>query len=437
MFKVMKSLRSTLFTSGKVFMKLQDPKARVFHDVKKVTLEFPSWFLETVKKHNFNERVYSFSNKWLRDNCQCPECVDTSTRQKLISSGHISSSCTPKKCEITETPKGLGLIVDWERNSIQGYHGQHKSEFPLTWLIKHISSSVSIPNTETTSMAKKQLEEFTPILWNKKSISGVDLFVEYNNLINSQKDYFRFLNLIAKYGFGFIRNVPTNQTSGIGGVELLATKFGPIRETFYGRVFTVKSVPNAKNIAYTSLHLPVHMDLMYFESPPGLQFLHCIENSTIGGESTFVDIFSAIEMLQQMNAKYFSTLCNIRVNFEYDNNNHHLKKTRPTIVAFPQHHNTYESYYAPPFQGVMPHYGYEIMDEFYEAFNTFSTIIDSDRMTFKYRLKKGDCVVFANRRVIHGRLSFEPNTGSRHLKGTYVDWDSFLDAYRVLSKQFK
>jgi hypothetical protein len=45
-------------------------------------------------------------------------------------------------------------------------------------------------------------------------------------------------------------------------VEQVAGRIGPIRETFYGASWDVKSVPNAKNIAYTSLFLGFHMDLM-------------------------------------------------------------------------------------------------------------------------------------------------------------------------------
>jgi len=40
--------------------------------------------------------------------------------------------------------------------------------------------------------------------------------------------------------------------------------------------FDVKSVPSPINIAYSNVALGLHMDLMYYESPPGLQLLHCV-----------------------------------------------------------------------------------------------------------------------------------------------------------------
>ena len=43
----------------------------------------------------------------------------------------------------------------------------------------------------------------------------------------------------------------------------IAEKIGPIRETTYGRLWDVIVVPQAENIAYTSLHLSFHEDILY------------------------------------------------------------------------------------------------------------------------------------------------------------------------------
>jgi len=46
-------------------------------------------------------------------------------------------------------------------------------------------------------------------------------------------------------------------------------------------------------------------------------------------------------------------------------------------------------------------------------------------MRFEQLLQEGECVVFANRRVLHARREFDTETGERWLKGTYVEWDDF------------
>lgn len=74
------------------------------------------------------------------------------------------------------------------------------------------------------------------------------------------------------YGLVLLKNVPTT----LGKVAEVMELITPVQKTIYGDIFDVISTPNPINIAYSSEELGFHMDLMYYESPPGLQFLHCI-----------------------------------------------------------------------------------------------------------------------------------------------------------------
>ena len=42
------------------------------------------------------------------------------------------------------------------------------------------------------------------------------------------------------------------------------------------QIMEVFAKEKPKNLAYKSCALPFHMDLTFHESPPGLQFQHCI-----------------------------------------------------------------------------------------------------------------------------------------------------------------
>jgi hypothetical protein len=249
----------------------------------------------------------------------------------------------------------------------------------------------------------------------------LDEFMQEEGLVQAIEQLYR-------YGLIYIKNVPTNSKA----VEQVAERFGPIRETFYGHTFDVKSVPDAKNIAYTSFFLGLHMDLMYFEAPPGLQFLHCVENSVTGGESIFVDVYKAVETLRRDFPDDFKVLTEVPVTFHYINNGHDMKYRRPTI-HIDAHHQPYQVYYAPPFQG--PLETTQDVDRFYEAFKQFSRLIEDKSMIYQRRLEPGDCVIFANRRVLHGRQAFDGTSGHRHFVGTYVDWDALIDKYRYYKSQ--
>ena len=75
----------------------------------------------------------------------------------------------------------------------------------------------------------------------------------------------------------------------------------------YGATFDVVTTPNPINVAYSSEALELHMDLAYYESPPGLQLLHCMEFSEdiSGGESTFLDAHAVAERFQVDFPEYF------------------------------------------------------------------------------------------------------------------------------------
>lgn len=76
-----------------------------------------------------------------------------------------------------------------------------------------------------------------------------------------------------------------------------------------------QSEPEAINIAYTSVGLAPHVDLMYLESPPGLQFLHCMrfDEDVKGGESTLVDVLHVAEVRCRASpAVALHTLCVLR-----------------------------------------------------------------------------------------------------------------------------
>ncbi|MEJ0046014.1 MAG: TauD/TfdA family dioxygenase [Rhodospirillales bacterium] len=77
-----------------------------------------------------------------------------------------------------------------------------------------------------------------------------------------------------------------------------ARRFGFPRETNFGMLFDVRSVPHANDLANTSLPLDPHTDNPYRAPVPGNQLLHCLTNRTPGGLSTLVDGLAVAEVLR-------------------------------------------------------------------------------------------------------------------------------------------
>jgi gamma-butyrobetaine dioxygenase len=354
----------------------------------------------------WGSRSSLFHFSWLRDNCQ--KLIHPQTKQKLHSSRPVDAE--PHTVQF-ENDK---LTIRWKQNSIsKGIHSQpYESEYNINWLLKNDYSNP--PQKLIKPILTKAIhfeQNYNPI--------------EYSDFLNDDESYKSVLKQLRDYGISFLKNVPLNERE----VETVAKRFGAIRDTFYGLSWDVKSIPNSKNIAYTSLELGLHMDLLYFESPPGLQMLHCMENTANGGSSTFLDIYQAVDQLRKESSEHFETLKKVPVTFHYVNDGYNFKFRRPTIVD-----NEYEDelniYYSPPFQAPLQAKP-ELVNSFYEAFGHLESIICQKDNIFKKKLVKGECVIFANRRVLHGRDQFDANSGNRHLRGVYVGWDEFKDRLRI------
>jgi alpha-ketoglutarate-dependent taurine dioxygenase len=218
---------------------------------------------------------------------------------------------------------------------------------------------------------------------------------------------------------------------------------GPLSHTIYGDTFQVKADPKPINVAYTDVALPPHMDLAYFESPPGLQMLHCIQfdKAVQGGESTFIDCHAVAEEFQLRYPDLFQSLCTIPATFQKD----HVDRANPVKMFYQRPHiqtNHYGQvvsvFWAPPFEGPLRVSSTDV-NRYYAAYAVFEALLLSDEMWAKYgrefRMNEGQIVVFNNRRLLHGRNAFTSQDGVRHLEGCYLDIDMFLCKYRVLGNK--
>ncbi|KAJ3360591.1 hypothetical protein HDU91_004506, partial [Kappamyces sp. JEL0680] len=328
-----------------------------------------------------------FHHVWLRDNCPCPLCLHPINRQKLHSSGQVSPLATVQSVQVGQT----SLAIEWK--------GGHKSQYSLDWLEKNRY------DREKGPLVKH-------VTWDAASYARQRETVAFHDF-QSERGFSLALRQLRDFGLAFLKNVPVDDHR---------------MNSFYGTSWDVKNDPNSKNIAYTSLFLGLHMDLLYFEAPPGLQLLHCLENTVDGGTSLFHDVFGSVERFRADHPKEFEILCRVPVTFHYDNDGKHFEYTRPTINL--DRNDTYHIYYSPPFQGPLRANPKDVPG-FYSAFALFESYLQDKAYQYEYRMQPGDCVLFANRRVLHARDAFDPASGHRWFKGTYVEWDSVKDRIRV------
>ncbi|WP_438300011.1 gamma-butyrobetaine dioxygenase [Pseudomonas sp. NMS19W] len=351
-------------------------------------------------------RVSPFHHVWLRDNCPCPQCVYSVTREQVFEIVDAAPDLSPAAAHIDTD--GC-LRIDWQDG--------HLSRFDAGWLRAHAY--------DDESRAERLAAKPKAFLWH----SDLQLPVfDYSALMNDNAALLQWLLAVRDIGLTQVRGVPTEP----GSLKLIAQRISFIRESNFGVLFNVQSKADADSNAYTAFNLPLHTDLPTRELQPGLQFLHCLVNDAEGGESIFVDGFAIAEALRQEDPASFKALCEIPVEFRNKDRHSDYRCLAP-IIALDALGRVAEIRMANFLRGAFDT-SVEQMPVLYRAYRRFIAMTREPRFRAMQRLNPGELWCFDNRRTLHARNAFDPTTGARHFQGCYIDRDELLSRILVLQR---
>jgi len=380
----------------------------------------------------------SVETAYLRDTCSCSRCIDPSTSQKLFQSADIPPDIDIKKIQYLSNEK---IQITWTHD-ISGYES-HTSTFSSAFLQR------------TSSVRAESCRSFPRrVTWDGATIAEHCKSFAYDEYLGSSKVLHGALNQLHCYGIVFLHSVPSESSA----VERIAEKIGPLRNTFYGLTWDVRSISSAKNIAYTSQDLGFHMDLLYMADPPGLQILHAMKASARGGESIFSDGMRAVYRMKKEPHQVLNVLRSHHVTYRYKNDGQWYQYRRPTVEGtflwdrygceLPSPNasrSEVDLSWSPPFQAPFdytPRYGTiqpesqgKSIGEYVKAANLFKSSLEAPEAVFETRMQEGTCVIFDNRRVVHARKAYATDS-ERWLRGAYVDKDPLNSRLRVLNAEF-
>lgn len=355
-----------------------------------------------------------FHNSWLRFCCQCEQCRQAHSGQKTFDVLSIPDPLELSDFSVSKNQENLQLTFENE--------GDHQGVISLQWLRENCYSDAARRIDSQKRITQPHLGEH--------SLPEVN----YSDIMESKEGLWKMLSQLSDHGVSLVKDVPTDEDH----CAKVARLFGPVLETIYGKSFDVKSVPNPINIAYSDVALDLHMDLMYYESAPGLQLLHCLryDPEVEGGESLFLDSFHVAEEFRKQFPEQFENLVRIpgtfqKIHFERDYPVKLVYK-RPHIVLNPDKEIVAVNW-SPAFEGTLS-VPEEDVEPYYEAYRTFSKLLDESPLQKSVKMQPGDLVCFNNRRVLHGRKAFTLNGGMRFFKGTYVNIDEFRNTFQVTSE---
>ena len=350
----------------------------------------------------------NFNYFWLRDNC--PTAHDKDSNHRMFNILETSKDLIAEESKVNEEGK---LVVKWSE-------GNHTSYYDQKWLRE---------NCYTLKNKQKFISPYQ--LWNsslEKNLKSITL--DHNEILNSKEGLLKWLKLLHYKGIAIVKNAPIEKESAFP----VLNRISHTRQTFFDTPFEVINIPKPNNSAYTAHALRNHMDLPWFENPPGYQFLHCLVNSAEGGNSSAVDGFAVADYLKKNEKEIFNTLVSVPLKFrDKDYTQETVRNFHAPPISLTKDGDYNDIRFSVATMDTLDCHP-DIMDKVYKAHHKFGNLLHDDKFQINFRLEPGDIFSFNNRRVLHGRTAFNPNSGHRHLQGYYMDRDEILGRLNFLKK---
>ncbi|PRY71551.1 TauD/TfdA family dioxygenase [Halomonas ventosae] len=336
---------------------------------------------------------------WLRDHCACRACRHAQTRERLVLP--LPAIARPREARL----EAGHLYLAWEDG--------HESRFDGGWLHQRrpgAEAATALP------APRPWPEGFHPARVDHAAFTG------------SVEGERAWLEALLRDGLVLLDHGPLADEE----VSRLARRIGPLRPTNFGARFDVRSKPNPNNAAYTAIGLALHTDLPNWRQPPDIQLLYCLENDAEGGESLFADGYRVAEALRREAPEAFRLLSETPIDFRFQDEEQDIAVRAP-ILSCDADERVVEVRFNNWIRDTL-RLPADTIEAWYAAYHRFWTLLHEPRHRLAFSLASGEMVAFDNRRVLHGRGAFDPDSGRRHLQGTYLDRDMLESRLRVLAR---
>ncbi|MCL7407556.1 TauD/TfdA family dioxygenase [Marivivens donghaensis] len=342
-----------------------------------------------------------FNYYWLRDNC--PSSFSSVTRERSFDIFHLDTAPRPNSAAV----EGDALVIDWAGEN-------HVTRMPLDWLEAY---KVAKPRHDPADLPR--------VAWYSDHYPTVPRFSQ-PELVADKTKRAAWIEAMLVHGFTIVTDMPDSNE----GLTQTAELMGYVRPTFFGDYFDVKTHINPTNTAYTSAALELHTDTPAEEFAPGIQFLHCRVNTVDGGQSLYSDGVAVANDFRKRDPEGFKLLSEVSIPFFCEHDTYD-SRSRQTVIELDQHGEvsglTISQHMADIFD-----LDQALLDDYYPAFCRFGRMLQEDKYMMRFLMKGGECMVFDNHRIVHGRAAYSATSGDRYLRGCYVDRGEMRSTYRAL-----
>jgi len=363
---------------------------------------------QAVKLHWDDGQVSCLEALWLRDNCACPSCRHPQAMERLY------MFIDHEQPRIAHAALVAADVL--EVHFSQGTE-RHVSRYDTAWLRQWSNTGVAGGATQVTR-----------VLWDE-SLNGAVPTVAFEDYMETEAGLRKWIGAIRSHGIVLLQGVP--QTPG----KLLdvARHIGPVRPTNFGDHYDVISMPNPNAVAYTALGLELHNDLVNWRFPPDVQMLCCLKSSVTGGESLFADGFRVGEALRARDPEAFALLTQQPVEFRFHDAHNDIRTSAPMLAL--DHRGQLSQIRFNNWLRSSLQVSEELVAPMYEAIAKLWTLLRDPHYHLNLKLLPGELIAYDNTRILHGRKSFDPNSGERHLQGCYLNMEDLDSAMRLSERR--
>jgi gamma-butyrobetaine dioxygenase len=345
---------------------------------------------------------------WLRDACACGDCRDEFSGQRL------------RSVLTLDADTGIASYRN-DGDDIEVTFGDgHVSHFSRSWLEANAPGRADVFDDRSERNRPR---------WLAADLGGRPPEIAWEELQSAGAERTSALGALLRTGILLVRDGPTEP----GTVLTIARSFAHVRTTNYGDLFDVRVEPKPVNLAFTGLAIAPHTDNPYRDPVPGIQLLHCLRSSPGGGDNVFIDGFAVAALVREEDPQAFAMLTSAPFTFAYEDAKTLLRATGTVITLNAagdvRSIRWNERSIRPP--AVPP----GDVGEVYRALRQFAVTLDRAELALHMRLDPGDCIVFDNTRILHGRTAFEGGSEARHLQGCYADLDGLASTVAVLERR--
>lgn len=345
-----------------------------------------------------------FNAYWLRDNCA--SSFDPKLRERTFDITSLSAPPSVKSAKVV----GSELKIVWD-------HEDHTSAYAIEWLMDFHRNGC---RADPAAMPRN--------LW-RAGFSGSFQRFRQHDVLTDVAVRAAWAKAMIVDGIAVITDMEDSDAS----LTNLANALGLVRPSVAGEYFDVKVHIAPVNLAFTAAALEMHTDTPSEELAPGIQFLHCRQNTVDGGYSLFLDGAAVAEDFRRDHPAEFKLLSNHKIPFYYEHDDFDWRAHQHVIELDADGSVsglTISQHMADAFD--LPQ---DLLDVYYPAFCLFLKKVNDAAYLNRFRMNAGECFVFDNHRIVHGREAYTASSGDRYLRGCYIDRGELRSSYRALVKK--